>query len=51
MWLSFLVSLGLSKVQSGYLNSWLVNEMLANQRLQRYLARLLAWRTADFSGQ
>jgi len=51
MWLSILVSLGLSKAQSGCLNGWLVNEMPANQRLIRYLARILAWPAADFSFQ
>jgi aminoglycoside phosphotransferase (APT) family kinase protein len=51
MWLSILVSLGLSKAQSGCLSGWLVNDMPANQRLTRYLARNMAWPAADFSSQ
>jgi thiamine kinase-like enzyme len=51
MWLSILVALGLGKAQCGRLDGWLVNEMPANQRLRRYLARVLAWPGADFNGQ
>jgi hypothetical protein len=51
MWLGILVALGLGKAQGGHLNGWLVNEMPANRRLQRYLARVLAWPETDFSGQ
>ncbi len=51
MWLNILLSVGLDKARDGRLNGWLVNEMSANQRLRRYLARLLAWPKKDFSGQ
>lgn len=51
LWLSILVALGLSKAQCGRLDGWLVNEMPANQRLRRYLARVLAWPEVDFSRQ
>lgn len=49
MWLDILVSLGLRKIRNGHLNGWLVNEMPANQRLRRYLARVLAWPESDFN--
>jgi aminoglycoside phosphotransferase (APT) family kinase protein len=51
MWLSILVALGLDKAGDGRFDGWLVNEMPANQRLRRYLARVLAWPKADFTGQ
>jgi hypothetical protein len=51
MWLSILVALGLGKAQGGRLNGWLVNDMPANRRLRRYLARLLAWPEPDLAGQ
>jgi hypothetical protein len=47
-WLSILLSRGVTLAQNGRLNGWLVNEMPANQRLRRYLARVLAWPAADF---
>jgi hypothetical protein len=50
-WLSILISHGLTVAQNGRLNGWLVNEMPANQRLRRYLARTLAWPKDDFSEQ
>ncbi len=49
MWLSILLALGLDKAGDGRFDSWLVNEMPANQRLRRYLARALAWPSADFN--
>lgn len=51
MWLNILLSLGLDRARDSRLNGWLVNEMPANRRLRRYLARLLAWPKKDFSGQ
>ncbi len=51
MWLSILICRGLALSQNGKRNGWLVNEMPANQRLQRYLARVLAWPEDDFNGQ
>ena len=51
MWLSILVKVGLDKVQSGRLNGWLVNEMPANRRLRRYLARAMVAPGDDLSEQ
>ena len=51
LWLSILLSRGVTLAWDGRLSGWLVNEMPANQRLRRYLARVLAWTAADFCGQ
>ena len=51
VWLSILVGHGLDLAREGRLNDWSINEMPANQRLRRYLARVLAWPAADFCGR
>ncbi len=48
-WLAWLLNYGLQRAQSGQLAGWHINEMPANERLRRYLARALAWPQTDFS--
>jgi aminoglycoside phosphotransferase (APT) family kinase protein len=47
-WLALLLNAGLRKAQTGALPGWEINEMPANERLRRYLARALAWPDAAF---
>ena len=51
LWLSILLSQGLILSQSSMLNEWLINQMPANQRLRRYLARVLVRPGGDILGQ
>ena len=50
-WLSVLLQQGIKKAQNGELATWEVNEMPFNKRLQRYLARGLAWPKMDYVNQ
>jgi thiamine kinase-like enzyme len=47
-WLAVLIRAGMKQVQTGQLAGWQINEMPANQRLQRYLARGYAWPKWEF---
>jgi thiamine kinase-like enzyme len=50
-WLAFLMNWGVKLAQSDQLSGWRVNELPANERLQRFLARSLAWPDWDISQQ
>ena len=41
---------GVARYRTGRLDNWRVNDMPANLRLRRYLARGLAWPASDFAG-
>jgi hypothetical protein len=47
-WLSILVRYGSNLAREGRLNEWSINDMPANQRLRRYLARVLVRPGGDF---
>jgi len=47
-WLALLLNAGVRRAQAGALSGWQINEMPANERLRRYLARALAWPDAAF---
>jgi aminoglycoside phosphotransferase (APT) family kinase protein len=51
LWLSILLSRGVVLSQNGRLNEWLINEIPANQRLRRYLARVLVRPGGHLTGQ
>jgi aminoglycoside phosphotransferase (APT) family kinase protein len=51
LWLSILLSRGVVLSQESRLNEWLINEMPANQRLRRYLARVLVRPGGGLTGQ
>jgi hypothetical protein len=42
-WLALLLNAGVQRAQAGTLSGWQINEIPANERLRRYLARALAW--------
>jgi ketosteroid isomerase-like protein len=46
-WLGILLEDGLRRAETGALQGWLVNELDPNLRLQRYVARGLAWPALD----
>jgi len=48
-WLAEFLAWGVRRAGSGQLDGWTINDMPANQRLRRYLARALAWPAEDFS--
>jgi hypothetical protein len=50
-YLALLIEQGVRLADAGRLARWSVNEMSANERLRRYLARGLAWPQSDFSEQ
>jgi hypothetical protein len=47
-WLALLLNAGVQRAQAGSLSGWQINEMPANERLRRYLARALAWPDPNF---
>ena len=47
-WLALLLNAGVGRAQTGALSGWQINEIPANERLRRYLARALAWPDAAF---
>ena len=47
-WLSGLMSLGLRLWETGRLEGWVINEMNPNERLRRYLARVIAWPSMEY---
>ncbi len=47
-WLALLLNVGVQRAQAGTLSGWQINEMPANERLRRYLARALAGPDASF---
>ncbi len=51
VWLAMLLNAGAQKAQTGGLAHWLINDMAANERLRRYLARALTWPDTDFDLQ
>jgi aminoglycoside phosphotransferase (APT) family kinase protein len=51
LWLSILLSRGVVLSQNSRLNEWLINKMPANQRLRRYLARVLVRPRGGLTGQ
>jgi aminoglycoside phosphotransferase (APT) family kinase protein len=46
-WLSVLTMTGVHRANAGTLAGWTINELPANLRLRRYLARALAWPDGD----
>jgi hypothetical protein len=50
-WLSVLVGNGVHRANNGMLAGWTINQLPANLRLRRYLARALAWPDGDFATQ
>lgn len=51
-WLAILLArFGLPRAQTGSLAGWTINEMPANERLRRFLARALAWPEMNFTRQ
>jgi hypothetical protein len=46
--LALLLNAGVRRAQAGALSGWQINEMPANERLRRYLARALAWPDVAF---
>jgi hypothetical protein len=50
-WLGILLGDGLRRAETGALQGWLVNELDPNLRLQRYVARGLAWPALDPTGR
>jgi len=50
-WLATLLDQGLRLTDAGQLTGWTINELPANVRLRRYLARALAWPAADVTDQ
>lgn len=50
-WLSGLVTYGVRRWQNDELRDWTVNTMNPNQRLQRYLARAMAYPKMDFEAE
>jgi len=50
-WLAAFLDRGIHLADANRLDGWTINELPANVRLRRYLARALAWPGADFSGQ
>jgi hypothetical protein len=50
-WLALLLNAGVRRAQAGELSGWQINEMPANERLRRYLARALAWPDAALDSQ
>jgi hypothetical protein len=51
LWLSILLPCGVVFSQNGLLNEWLINEIPANRRLRRYLARVLTRSGGDIAGR
>jgi hypothetical protein len=47
-WLALLLNAGVQRAHAGDLSGWQINEMPANERLRRYLARALAWPDPHF---
>jgi thiamine kinase-like enzyme len=47
-WLTVLIREGMKQARQGTLTDWKINEMPANLRFQRYLARGFAWPKWDF---
>jgi len=50
-WLALLLNTGVRRAQASTLSGWQINEIPANERLRRYLARALAWPDAAFDSQ
>jgi thiamine kinase-like enzyme len=50
-WLALLIKPGMQRAQEGRLDGWLANDMPAQQRLRRYLARALAWPAYNFQSE
>ena len=46
-WLCVMLRHGVQRATAGQLAGWTINELPANVRLQRYLARALAWPDSD----
>lgn len=47
-WLAILLPIGVKRATAGTVGTWQINELPANLRLQRYLARAMAWPNWDF---
>ena len=47
-WLAIFFRIGIARAQAGTLAGWTINELPANVRLRRYLARSFAWPDPDF---
>jgi aminoglycoside phosphotransferase (APT) family kinase protein len=50
-WVGVLLPEGMRRAASGALAGWLINDLEANQRLRRYVARGLAWPAIDPTGR
>ncbi len=50
-WLAILIPYGIQNNQAGTVSEWHINDLPANLRLRRYLARALAWPNLDFQDQ
>ncbi len=50
-WLATLLDQGIHLADAGQLTGWTINELPANVRLRRYLARALAWPATDITDQ
>lgn len=50
-WLTILIETGLRRLKAGQSATWLIDGRPANEKLQRYLARALAWPAPDGSSQ
>ena len=50
-WLAILLKAGVNRAQNGTVQEWQINGLPANVRLQRYLAREMAWPDTDFAEQ
>ena len=50
-WFAGLLHFGVRRANQGTLENWHINGMPANQRLRRYLARVLSWGNDDFEAQ
>lgn len=50
-WLSLLLQSGVERSERGAATNWTINGMPVNQRLRRYLARVLAWPDESYDTQ
>ena len=50
-WLAIFLKMGIGLVEKGEIQGWQINGLPANLRLQRYLARAIAWPATDFTDQ
>lgn len=50
-WLALFIPHGIQRSQDGTVSDWRINDVPANLRLRRYLARALAWPDMEFQNQ